>query len=465
MWETVELPVWVVALGVVLALLALLDRVIGPTMRWVLRRRLARAIDELNARLDISIQPFKLTERRVLIDRLVWDPDVLSAVDEHCRETGMPRDAAMAAVTRYAREIVPSFSAFTYFRIGARVSKAIAESFYRVRLGAFDKAALARVGPEATVVFVMNHRSNFDYLLVTYLSSQQSALSYAVGEWARVWPLSRIVRAMGAYFIRRRSRNALYRRVLARYVAMATDAGVTQAIFPEGGLSRDGRIGAPKLGLLSYIVAGFDPAGPRDVVFVPVGLNYDRVLEDRVLISAKTHEDGRPRFRASIPSVAGVFLHLFWLRLRGRLHRFGYACVSFGEPLSLTAFLTGRERGDPVAELGAELTARIGAVVPVLPVSLIAGILLDAEAPLSRAELSARAFARLDRLAASGAHIHVPHADRDYAVEVGLRMLRMRQLVTGTDDAISAAAAETDVLAYYANAIEHLETTARAAAE
>ena len=43
---------------------------------------------------------------------------------------------------------------------------------------------------------------------------------------------------MGGYFIRRGSRNALYRRVLARYVQMATEEGTTQAMFPEGGLSR-----------------------------------------------------------------------------------------------------------------------------------------------------------------------------------------------------------------------------------
>lgn len=66
---------------------------------------------------------------------------------------------------------------------------------------------------------------------------------------------------MGAYFIRRGSRNTLYRRVLARYVQMATAEGHTQAIFPEGGLSLDGRVGAAKLGLLSYILAGFDPEG------------------------------------------------------------------------------------------------------------------------------------------------------------------------------------------------------------
>ena len=114
---------------------------------------------------------------------------------------------------------------------------------------------------------------------------------------------------MGAFFIRRRSRSPLYRKVLARYVQMATQGGVTQAVFPEGGLSLDGKIANPKLGFLSYIVGGFQPDG-RDVVFVPVSLNYDRVLEDRVLI--KAHTLGERRFRAAIPTAFGFFLKLLW---------------------------------------------------------------------------------------------------------------------------------------------------------
>ena len=283
MGEMVELPLWAAVLGTAFAIIALIDRVVGPSLRWFFRQRVDRAIDEINERLQLKIQPFKLTERRVLIDRLAHDPQVQEAVGARMAESGEPRAVVMARVERIAREIVPSFSAITYFAVGARLARLIAQSLYRVRLGAVDEAALARIDREAAVVFVINHRSNADYLLVTYLAATRSALSYAVGEWARIWPLSRIVRAMGAYFIRRRSRDALYRRVLARYVRMATDAGVTQAIFPEGGLSLDGAVGPAKLGLLSYIVTGFDPGG-RDVVFVPVGLNYDRVLEDRVLI-------------------------------------------------------------------------------------------------------------------------------------------------------------------------------------
>jgi glycerol-3-phosphate O-acyltransferase len=459
MGGTVELPLWLAVLVAAFAVITLIDRVVGPSLRWFFRKRFARAIDEINERLQLKIQPFKLTKRRVLIDRLAHDVQVQAALESHMAETGEPRDVAMTGVERYAREIVPSFSAYTYFSVGARVSKLIAQSLYRVRLGAFNEEALARVDPDATVVFAMNHRSNADYLLVTYLASTRSALSYAVGEWARIWPLSKIIRAMGAYFIRRRSRNALYRKVLARYVRMATDAGVTQAIFPEGGLSRDGRLAPPKLGLLSYIVTGFDP-GPnspcnRDVVFIPVGLNYDRVLEDRALISA--HEaDGTPRFPVNIWTTAAFVLRLVWRRLTGRYHRFGYACVSFGEPLSLKAFLANASSGEAVAELGAELSKRIGQVIPVLPVSLVASVFLVSGRALSMIDVKVAAAELLDRLHAAGAHSHVPRASFDYAVEVGMRMLTMRGIVTEAEGMYAAAPEETGLLHYYANAIAHL---------
>ena len=188
---------------------------------------------------------------------------------------------------------MPSFSAYAYFRVGTRIARGISQMLYRVRIGYRNDDALAAVDPASSVIFVINHRSNMDYVLVTYVAATSSALSYAVGEWAQVWGLRGLIRSMGAYFISRDSREGLYRKVLARYVHMATTAGVTQAIFPEGGLSRDGRLRPPKFGLLSYMVSGFDPLGPRDVVFVPVAVNYDRVLEDRMLTSVASTEPGK----------------------------------------------------------------------------------------------------------------------------------------------------------------------------
>ena len=164
-------------------------------------------------------------------------------------------------IEKDAREIVPAFNAWVYFRAGYAIARALARSLYRVRLGTADDAGLRAIPDGSTVVFVMNHRSNMDYFLLSYLAAEKTALSYAVGEWARIWPLQSFLRATGAYFVRRDSKDPLYRRVLERWVAMATANGVPQAVYPEGGLSQDGALRPPKLGLLDYMIRGFDPNG------------------------------------------------------------------------------------------------------------------------------------------------------------------------------------------------------------
>ncbi len=384
MTQPVEVPLWLLILVLLFAAVTFASHFLFPSVRWFFRRRMERVVARLNERLERPIEPFKLLRRQDMIQRLIYDPMVIEAVAEHAAETGVREDVAFEQARRYAREIVPSFSATAYFGFAIRFAKLLSRAFYRVRLGHFDQEAIRAIGSDATVVFVMNHRSNMDYVLVTWLAAERSALSYAVGEWARVWPLSVLIRAMGAYFIRRKSRNALYRRVLARYVQMATRNGVAQAVFPEGGLSLDGKVGSPKLGLLSYIVSDYEPGKSRDVVFVPVALNYDRVLEDRVLLAAVGATERKFRFRWR-DAVRYFVKHIFQ-RLTGRFLRYGYAAVSFGAPLSLASYTEGRT-GDPTKEIAQELMERIRAIIPVLPIPLVAACLLRAGAPLDRAEL------------------------------------------------------------------------------
>jgi len=456
MGGVIEIPVWFAVVAGIFAAIAVLDKLLLPSVRWYFRKRFNRAVSKLNNKLQIQIQPFKLTQRRVLIDRLTHDPVIMQAVAEEAAESGDPAEVVAERATRYAREIVPHFSAFAYFGFAARVARWLSQSLYRVRLGLLDEKAMEAVDPNSTVVFVMNHRSNMDYVLVTYLASERSALSYAVGEWARVWPLQGFIRSMGAYFIRRKSRNPLYRCVLARYVQMATEGGVAQAIFPEGGLSRDGRLGEAKLGLLSYIIKGFNTEGQRDVVFVPVGLNYDRVLEDRVLLASRNKE-GKKKFSSGPASVMRFVSHQLWLRITGKYHRFGYACVSFGKPVSLKGYLAGAtgEIEDQISQLGNELMEDVGNVVPVLPVSLISSIMLETDS-LSMIGIKGAAHARLKAYAKQGYYSHIPREDEDYAVEVGLRMLTMRHILVEVDGVFTVNAENRPLLEYYANAIAHL---------
>jgi len=456
MAETIEIPIWLAVMAGLFALIAVLDKLLLPSVRWYFRKRFNRAVERLNTKLQLKIQPFKLTRRNLLIDRLSHDPVIMEAIAAEAAESGTPAEVLAEKAEKYAREIVPHFSAFAYFGFAAKVARWLSQSLYRVRVGVLDEAGMAKVGPDSTVVFVMNHRSNMDYVLVTYLASERSALSYAVGEWARVWPLQGFIRSMGAYFIRRKSRNPLYRCVLARYVQMATEGGVAQAIFPEGGLSRDGHLGGAKLGLLSYIVKGFNPEGARDVVFVPVGLNYDRVLEDRVLLAARGAK-AKPKFDSGPMAVLRFIRHQIWLRITGKYHRFGYACVSFGTPVSLKNYLAAHDGAleEQIAALGDSLMNDIGKVVPVLPVSLISAIMLEAGS-LSKIGVKGAAHTRLKDYAERGVYSHIPREDEDYAVDVGIRMLEMRHILIQEDGAYIVNEENREVLEYYANAIAHL---------
>jgi glycerol-3-phosphate O-acyltransferase len=293
MGEAVVLPFWVFVILSGLAGWAALVLLLVPGMRWFFRRRIKLVLHQIGGRLRIELPSFKLTRRQVLIDRLFHDHKVQAAAAAHAVVSNETLGDVWKRIDRYAREIVPSFNAYIYYRVGYALARAVARALYRVRIGFVDEAALARIDPRSTIVFVINHRSNMDYVLVAFLAAEHATLSFAVGEWARIWPLQQLIRAMGAYFVRRNSGDPLYRTVLARYVQMASEAGVTQAVFPEGGLTMDGRLRAPKFGLLDYMLKTFDEreAGDRrDLVFIPVGLNYDRVLEDRSQL-LKLHPD------------------------------------------------------------------------------------------------------------------------------------------------------------------------------
>jgi glycerol-3-phosphate O-acyltransferase len=210
----------------------------------------------------------------------------------------------------------------------------------------------------------------------------------------------------------------------------------------------------PRLGVLDYMLRGFRRDGERDLVFVPLGINYDRVLEDRTLISPT--KIGRAR---TIWETLRFLVHNLRLALKSEWHRFGYACVNFGTPISMRRHdvdfqrLSGEERRLAVARLGRTLMDAVGRVVPVVPVALIAHIFL-ARRSLTALDLKAETGRLLQRL--EGAHVYVPRRDLDYALTVGLRMLTLRRLVEEREGVFSAREEELPLLRYYANSIAHL---------
>ncbi len=423
--------------------------------RWVWRHAL-RTRRELGFRLN----SVTLTRKQRLKSQLLTDPELRERISALAEESGRETASLLADASLYLDEIVPNFNLITTYRYGKRLAGWLLRTCYRVRIGRSAEAALNRIPRDASVVYVMNHRSNADYLLVAFLLANRVSISYAVGEWARVWPLERLFRSFGSFFVRRRFRDPLYHAVLERYVQRAVAQGTTQGIFIEGGLSRDGRLQAPKLGLLDYMLR----AGAKNLVFIPVGLNYDRVIEDSNLVRESL---GKPR-RSPVALVRRTslwLLGLFWRGATGRFHRFGYAVANFGAPIYARTLLEGAdlrsmdwETRRPLLEAFADSMVRaVGSEVPITPVAAVAWAYRNMGDPTpGRAQVRDHLLEVLAAAQERGLPLYLPRGSFQRAFEVGLRVLLLRHILLVDEGRLILPAHKAHLLDYYAHGVDHL---------
>ncbi len=444
------------ALGLVALLLAAL----------VLWRRGFFSVRSARREFRARIDRFKRVGKGHVRRQLLADERVAQAVREHAAQTGEDEERAWARVRGYVEEIVPHFNLLSYYRLGYGVARLLIPLFYKVSVGYEARAELDALPRDASVVYLMNHRSNADYVVVAYVLSGRVAISYAVGEWARVWPLEAVFKSFGSYFVRRRYRERLYHAVLERYVQLITRNGVTQGIFLEGGLTRDGRFREPKLGLLDYLLrVKRDADFTRPLRIVPVAINFDRVLEDRSLLREVQSEDERlTRLEQAREVVSYVFKVSLRFLLR-RARRYGRAAVNFGAPFDVDAWLRAHpgvldlprpERLASLDELAREVMARIAAVMPVTPVPLACSALLRLPGTrVTRAEWEAELERLRAGLRAAGAHVVGDERASAEILERALVMLTLRRVVFPEGDGFRVDRRQELLLRYYANSIEH----------
>ncbi|MGZ5475392.1 MAG: 1-acyl-sn-glycerol-3-phosphate acyltransferase [Thermoanaerobaculia bacterium] len=340
----------------------------------------------------IHVDKYKLKKRHADIELEVFGSrEVVQAIQAYAKTHHVQTEAAMKQARQYLREIVPKFNLLAYYRVGAPMARALMYFLYWVVV---ERTALRDFNERATkgtVVYVINHRSNADYVLVAHMLFKFISLSYAVGEWARVWPLNHVFKWFGAYFIRRRYREPLYHAVLSTFVQTITRNGVTQGIFIEGGLSRDGAFRKPKIGMLDYIVTSKrSPDFTAPLHIIPTSINYDRVLEDRNLTDELL---GREDRATKTQKLGTTFEFLFKNSLRSlfrRFKRYGYAVVTFGTPISVDEFIRSHpavlaadfeQRKPDLQRLADEVMNEISAATPITPVPLAARIFIEHPAP------------------------------------------------------------------------------------
>lgn len=464
--------------------------------RWrlglVVRRRWQRSIGSFLRRHGVELEHFRFIDRVWVRQTLLQDPELDAFAAEQSKATGQSLGELRARMEEYLDEIVPYFNLFSYYKLGASVARAATRFCYEL---VFDAASLAHtrhlIPPGAVTVYVANHRSNADYVVLSVGTLRQVALSYAVGEWALVWPLDVLFRSFGSYFVRRGEKDPLYHAVLERYLQLVASRGLTTAFFLEGGLSRDGALRAPKIGLLDYLIGMLRSEPGKQIYFVPVGINFDRVLEDRNLLATRV----APGFLQKLRSFAGILLRTpillasVFARAALRAHRkYGYAAVAFGPPIPLSelcadpAALARLPRGarlDEVARIADLLLAAVGRVIPATPVVLLARAVHEAG---STEIITVRRAVRREiatcretgrplgfGLAYTAVRAATPHdggdkesLDRDLilaeeaelTVDLALSLLRLRGLVRTRDGHLHLAADAGPLLDYYARSLD-----------
>ena len=146
--------------------------------------------------------------------------------------------------------------------------------------------------------------------------------------------------------------------------------------------------------------------------------------------------------------------------------KFGYASVSFAEPVSARQLclenkiefseLETEQRFEIVSNFADSLMLDIEKTVPVVPSVLMASVFLshkDTIISKSQAKVAAREL--MEKIEAQGGHIVFPHKDKALNLDASIEMLGIRHLINIEGEFCSVPETSVQLLTYYQNSIKY----------
>nr|WP_294973238.1 glycerol-3-phosphate 1-O-acyltransferase PlsB [uncultured Pseudomonas sp.] len=270
-----------------------------------------------------------LSHRRTLVKGLLRAPLVRQAIQEECETQKIAQEKAEATALRYANEIAADVSYPVIRFLEVTLTWFWNKLYEGVKVNHIERVQDVAQGHE--IVYVPCHRSHIDYLLLSYLLFRNGLTPphIAAGINLNMPIVGSILRRGGAFFMRRSFKgNQLYTAVFNEYLHTLFSRGFSTEYFVEGGRSRTGRMLHPRTGMLAITLRSFLRDSRRPIVFVPVYIGYERVLEGRTYLGELR---GAAKKKESIFDIFKVI---------GALkQRFGQVWVNFGEPIHLDRFL------------------------------------------------------------------------------------------------------------------------------
>lgn len=409
-----------------------------------------------------------LSHRRTLIDDVLNAAPVRGAIEQLAVKESIPFDQAFGRAREYAWEIAADYSQPVVRSLSFMLRPLWNQLYGGVQMHHFE--TVKQVAPGHEVIYVPCHRSHIDYLLLSYQLYVNGLVPphIAAGVNLNLPVVGSILRRGGAFFLRRSFKaNPLYSAVFSEYVSQLFARGVSMEYFIEGGRSRTGRLLEARGGMLAITLKSYLREARRPVVFQPVYIGYEKLLEGGSYISELS---GKPKEKESL---LGLFKAFGLLR-----DRYGKVALSFGEPIFLAEHLDATAPGwresvteaderppwfaGAVSTLADRILVHINQAAHVNPMNLVAMALLSTPRH-AMGEPDLRASLGLIRTLLQ----RVPYSDRVTVTELSpdeiiayVEKLGMVGRVSHPlGDVIRAERREAVLLSYFRNNMLHLVAT------
>ncbi|MFC4763359.1 glycerol-3-phosphate 1-O-acyltransferase PlsB [Dyella koreensis] len=432
-------------------------------------RKIARVLRTHFRRIRAAVIGPDLSHRRTMVDAVLNAEPVRDAIAATAAKENISHAKAWRKAQGLVMEIAADYSHPVVRSVSFLLSNFWNKLYDGIAMHHFDKARAAAPGHE--VVYVPCHRSHADYLLLSYQLHQAGVVvpHIAAGVNLNLPGIGPILRRGGAFFLRRSFKgNALYSVVFNEYLAQLIDRGVPIEYFIEGGRSRTGRLLAPRAGMLAMTVRAFLRAPRRPVLFQPVYIGYEKLMEGK---SYAGELSGKPKEKESL---IGLLRGLKVLR-----QRYGHVALNFGEPIELNPLLDAASAdwraattdpdakpewlGRVVDDLADKIQININRAADVNPINLIAlALLATPKHAMAENDLLAQIElmkALLEELPYSDRMTLTP-MDPASVIAYGEQMGWIRRVRHPLGDVLVTEGEQAVLLSYFRNNVLHLTATA-----